>query len=630
MLRLRAGSIAWLVAWATLLLLCASGCAPARPEVTPRSQLELAARRAPSTRDQPLTIGFTAPTGQASTSSEPTIVFSKALRKLSDAATPPPPVTLEPQLAEGRWEWVGSRSVRFVHAKPLPNATRFAVRVPAGITAVDGTALAEGASWTFETPTPALARALHGPATGNASLDVELPLPASGERPPASLATDPIRVVFNQPVDLDALSASLRVSAKTKSGSAPVAFKLSAVPERPEEVVVRLEKAPGSATLKLELGELVSKEGPLRGAAVSLEARTRGPLEVLGLFCQPLPKAGEDPAAPPALVPATKTTQCALERPLELRLSNAVTQEALDAALQATPPLASAFVSGFRPDGSFAIELAPGYETSSGKLRLRLSGGMADDRGSKLASSYQATVTLASPVVRPEPEAYFGLRGRYGKLAPDGEVLVFGQRVTDVSAYAVPLSLEDSLFRKSDVAPPPPTASKLVQSLPASPGDEPAAHKVQLAKLFETMPVHGDVAFVVRYKDADTKELAHWVHVVTLTELAVFTRTSHGRARVWVLSAESGAPVQGAKVVVRSDQATSPTVETDAKGRADVDIPAQGTDFRVVVTKGDDTMHHAISARGGQDLGGVLDLFVDRGLSTGGDGPRQGHRAHHR
>ncbi|MBT8202767.1 MAG: hypothetical protein HKN74_00455 [Acidimicrobiia bacterium] len=65
------------------------------------------------------------------------------------------PVTVTPELP-GRWEWIGTRTLRFEHDRTLfdrlPMATSYRVEIPAGTTSETGGRLAETVSWEFTTP----------------------------------------------------------------------------------------------------------------------------------------------------------------------------------------------------------------------------------------------------------------------------------------------------------------------------------------------------------------------------------------------------------------------------------------------------------------------------------------------
>ena len=98
------------------------------------------------------------PRGVAGSDVRPTLTFSRpvmALASVEAQSAAPPPAQLQPAVA-GEWRWLGSASVEFVPKEPLPFATHFSVTVPAGLKSVDGSALAEAYSFSFETPSPAL------------------------------------------------------------------------------------------------------------------------------------------------------------------------------------------------------------------------------------------------------------------------------------------------------------------------------------------------------------------------------------------------------------------------------------------------------------------------------------------
>jgi len=63
------------------------------------------------------------------------------------------PVEMTPQV-DGRWRWLGTRTLMFDTDKRFPMATKFTARVPAGTKSATGQTLAKDFSWTFTTPPP--------------------------------------------------------------------------------------------------------------------------------------------------------------------------------------------------------------------------------------------------------------------------------------------------------------------------------------------------------------------------------------------------------------------------------------------------------------------------------------------
>jgi hypothetical protein len=272
-----------------LLTVWACACAPSRPEVAPHSTFAPTALR-PTTFDKELEVGFTSPRGDTPGDAEINVVFNKPIRRAGESA-PPPAIAIEPPV-NGSWEWIGSRAIHFVHTAPLPSATTFTVRIPAGLAAIDGTTLAKEVQWTFQTPRPAVIGTLHGPLSAAPSVHdaLEGPLPST-EEPKVNLAappgdaTDPIRIRFNQPIHFATLESTLRVTRPSPKGSVPVQVALSAL--SPTEVVIRPKNVLKGETIRIATGKLRSAEGPLEGESGSFVLQTRGPLRLLSMHCVP-------------------------------------------------------------------------------------------------------------------------------------------------------------------------------------------------------------------------------------------------------------------------------------------------------------------------------------------------------
>lgn len=71
------------------------------------------------------------------------------------------PVELSPPV-EGRWRWLGTRTLMFDTDKRFPMATVFTVRIPAGTKSAVGPALQKDLSWTFSTPPPKIVQSFPG------------------------------------------------------------------------------------------------------------------------------------------------------------------------------------------------------------------------------------------------------------------------------------------------------------------------------------------------------------------------------------------------------------------------------------------------------------------------------------
>lgn len=78
------------------------------------------------------------------------------LDQLDDADVP---AVITPAI-EGRWRWIGTRTLRFEvipgEIDRLPAATQYFVEIPAGTRSENGGVLDESVAWSFTTPTPTL------------------------------------------------------------------------------------------------------------------------------------------------------------------------------------------------------------------------------------------------------------------------------------------------------------------------------------------------------------------------------------------------------------------------------------------------------------------------------------------
>jgi len=104
----------------------------------------------------PLRVVAARPTGLVKHPEHPTVTFSKpviALATLDRHHELPAPARLTPDVP-GEWRWVGSATLEFVPTAAWPLSTEFQVEVPAGLTALDGSRLAEPFSLRFATPGP--------------------------------------------------------------------------------------------------------------------------------------------------------------------------------------------------------------------------------------------------------------------------------------------------------------------------------------------------------------------------------------------------------------------------------------------------------------------------------------------
>src|SRR6185369_11428511 len=95
------------------------------------------------------------PEGEVKLAPDLNVTFSQPMVAVTsqEQASQFAPVELSPQV-EGRWRWLGTKTLMFDTTKRFPMATKFNARVPAGTKAVNGQVLKKDVTWSFTTPPP--------------------------------------------------------------------------------------------------------------------------------------------------------------------------------------------------------------------------------------------------------------------------------------------------------------------------------------------------------------------------------------------------------------------------------------------------------------------------------------------
>ena len=150
------------------------------------------------------------PEGEVDLARGVSITFSApmvALDSVDATLVVEPPVRLDPQ-PPGEWRWLDPRTLVFVpQGERMPMATAYRVEIPAETRAVSGAALAQDVAFGFATPAPRL-------------VDRH---PEGNQVRPDSV----VLLVFDQPVDAEAVLASISVTA----GQQALAFRAATAEE---------------------------------------------------------------------------------------------------------------------------------------------------------------------------------------------------------------------------------------------------------------------------------------------------------------------------------------------------------------------------------------------------------------
>lgn len=304
------------------------------------------------------------PQGEVAGLVRPTITFDRPVRALGAPAGDPPAI-IEPAI-DGEWRWLGSATVEFVPREPAPLATVYTVRVPAGLTALDGSRLEDAFRYTFETARP---RAVSG-----------TPLTAWNDFAFAR-ADQPFAVIFDQPLD----EASITEGIVIRGPKADTAIEVQAIEKLADEQAgegnsisadrrVRVRFTPATPLELAAAHELVftpklkSAEGPLTPSGeVAWKFRTYPPLAVEFLGCKSW--YGECPAGPLTIETSTPVTAAALKAALSIEPKVSLAWPD-DAAAERTRWVLS---GPFAPEKSYAVSIA-GLADTFGQ-RLERHGG---------------------------------------------------------------------------------------------------------------------------------------------------------------------------------------------------------------------------------------------------------------
>jgi alpha-2-macroglobulin len=225
------------------------------------------------------------PEGEVSLAPDLSITFSQPMVAVTsqEQAAAYSPVELTPQV-EGRWRWLGTKTLMFDTTKRFPMATKFTARVPAGTKAANGQVLAKDFIWTFTTPPP--------------KIENKYPENQVVRR------NELIYVSFDQAINPEEVLRTTTLSAGGRKISTRLATASEAetgiygatYKERPERwLVFRAVNADGSTenampgastiTVTVEKGTH-SAEGPLTtNAAQKFTFQTYGPMKFVGSGC---------------------------------------------------------------------------------------------------------------------------------------------------------------------------------------------------------------------------------------------------------------------------------------------------------------------------------------------------------
>lgn len=228
------------------------------------------------------------PEGQVPLAPDLSVTFSQSMVAVTsqEEAAKYAPVELSPNV-EGRWRWLGTKTLMFDTDKRFPMATQFTARVPAGTKSATGQTLQKDFTWTFTTPPPKAIQM--APSNGQTTRRDALMYIGFDQ------AVSPEAVIKTLTVTAGGKKLPIRLATEAEIGgdSTISYYKQQSQPNR--WIVFRALSAdgsvenalPGASAIKVTIEKGTSSaEGPLKTTAVqSFTFQTYGAMKFVEALC---------------------------------------------------------------------------------------------------------------------------------------------------------------------------------------------------------------------------------------------------------------------------------------------------------------------------------------------------------
>lgn len=490
---------------------------------------------AAATPTGPLKVERHAPEGPVPLAPNVSVTFSEPMvpiTSIGELSKENVPARLTPE-PEGKWQWLGTRTLVFQPTKRLPMATSFTVTVPAGTKAASGQTLAQAAQWTFTTPPPVLKTGL--PSGSSVPLDPVLFAAFDQAIDPARMlgsielsaggTTIPARLATQDEIDAD---ETVRRAVEHADKGRWLAFRPARRLPNDTKIVVRIAQG------------ATGTEGPLPTTKEqTFDFRTFGPFDVRSTQC------GWGDRCVPLL-------------PFEIVFTNPIELRRFDPKLVTVSPE----IPGMK------VEVAGNTLTVRGRTKGRtnyavtIDGALADVHDQTLGAKKTVTFRVGSAdprlfeaeremiVLDPSSPKQYVV---YSINEPALRARVYAVKPEDWRAYA---SYLRDWVRPRKLSPPGRLVSDKVVR-PQAAADELAATPIDVSPALDHG--FGHVVVIVEPARAPKKneylpELDVWVQS---TELGLQAFVEPDRASAWVTKLSDGAPLDGVDVSLLGGSATA-------------------------------------------------------------------------
>ncbi len=502
---------------------CFHGSRP--PSVSPKGTLAPGGDDAALLPSQkPFGVVFGSPQGEVREAAEVNIVFNRPMRPLDLAGgEAKAPVVMTPVVA-GEWHWIGTNALLFAPAKHLPRATQFAVEVPAGTRAMDGSSLAQPWKLAFNTARPELVNTTPGSDEDHLT------------------PTTRFRLEFNQPIETSEISRAVKLTHDGAKGAKEIAFDVVRPDAQNQKLAELAPKRPLPLDSDIELlvdASLKGAEGPLpAGKPGKVKFRTYGPLEVEQLSCS------RD----------TPNGRCAPRSSLTLVFSNAIKLADARKAITVTPAVKLSWPEGGEDYRTRYVHLSAPY-APAGKYTVRVRGDVADTYGQKLGKD----AALEASFDDLWPTAEIGVTGTYfdAKAVRDIAVASVNLRTLELSTLALDEEAVGRFEWERNLGFDQIAAMSGARTSRLHPSVAPNATVKQLVRPSEVLggaQKRGPMAIAIRYTSRPNTRQARPVNesrIVQITDLGITGKLSRFGSLIWVTRLSDGHPVAGAEVRVR-------------------------------------------------------------------------------
>jgi uncharacterized protein YfaS (alpha-2-macroglobulin family) len=236
----------------------------------------------------PLEVVRFSPEGAVPLAPNLSLTFSQPMTNVSsqEQAAENVPVKVSPQ-PQGKWRWVGTKTLLFEPDGRFPMATQYSVTVPAGTKSAIGGALANSRMWNFTTPPPAL-KSFY-PADATVQRRDTLMFAEFDQR------IDPAAVLSRVRIEAGTIRPSLRLATQAEIDEDKQVSRLTRDAVKDRWLAFRAVDSSGRSSNALPmaadiavsiLSGVPSAEGPLQSTEARRSSfRTFGPMRVLKHEC---------------------------------------------------------------------------------------------------------------------------------------------------------------------------------------------------------------------------------------------------------------------------------------------------------------------------------------------------------